>query len=498
MAKLIDNNGVQHYATQMLKAENRKVGNKSLPQALVDIDNKLDEMQELFEQEYGSELEMKIENTTNSNNFKVGVGDGIDKGSDVMNSFSEVEIEGNSLVNLIDTSFPDKLNITPTGNELYTFSDGVLENQTGKDTNKWVSITANTLNIKNNTKYTVLFTALDNDMVFQFSTTGEVTTIYCSKNTQYKKVFQTNSNSRDYGFKFKIYASVSGKTSLRVKNLMLLEGDWTNKPIPQYFEGIKSTGNLQENGLYKVDILSKNKNLYDLQKTDTKQILLNKPLMGIPNGVRDSIEKVNGEWKIIRRCAECTFNGSEAWAINSSAVKDTTLIRFDLDSYPIKIGETPILCDKLENIYIHSIGGGSSNIQSECISNHSTYKGINIVIKRDRLKNVTVSEFKKWLGENPINIIHEAENLVYEDLPDNIIQIWKDGYISIDTIIPPSKTTHTIALSKPTQIKNNIEELSKLRDRVTSLEALYDQIALEQARDLALLTNDYENDFMED
>ena len=66
MAKLIDNNGVQHYATQMLKAENRKVGNKSLPQALVDIDNKLDEMRELFEQEYGSENSDRVNQIKNN------------------------------------------------------------------------------------------------------------------------------------------------------------------------------------------------------------------------------------------------------------------------------------------------------------------------------------------------------------------------------------------------------------------------------------------------
>lgn len=66
MAKLIDNNGVQHYATQMLKAENKKVGNKSLPQALIDIDNKLDEMQELFEQEYGSEDSNRVTQIKNN------------------------------------------------------------------------------------------------------------------------------------------------------------------------------------------------------------------------------------------------------------------------------------------------------------------------------------------------------------------------------------------------------------------------------------------------
>lgn len=497
MAKLIDNNGVQHYATQMLKAENKKVGNKSLPQALIDIDNKLDEMQELFEQEYGSELEMKIENTINSNNFKVGVGDSIDKSSDVMNSFSEVEIEGNSLVNLIDTSFPDKLNITPTGNELYTFSDGVLENQTGKDSNKWESIAVNTFNIKNNTKYTVLFTALDNDMVFQFSTTGNANTIYCNKNTQYKKVFQTNSNSRDYGFRFKIYASVSGKTSLRVKNLMLLEGDWTNKPIPQYFERIKSTGDLQEDGLYKVDVLSKNKNLYDLQKTDKKQILLQEPLRALPNGIKDSIEKINDEWKIVRRCAEIVLDNTYNYLVAPSYINGNPRFKIMIDNIKnlkdINYSRNNIACDKIPLAYIDNNFSGDFGIYQ-----HNDSKGICIYLKESELETNDVEGFKKWINKLKPTVIYELEKYIYEDLPDNTIQVWKDGHISIDTIIPPSKTTHTIALSKPTQIKNNIEELSKLRDRVASLEALYDQIALEQARDLALLTNDYENDFMED
>lgn len=42
--------------------------------------------------------------------------------------------------------------------------------------------------------------------------------------------------------------------------MILLEGDWTNKEIPSYFEGMKSVGQDDENG-HKIEILSKNKNL---------------------------------------------------------------------------------------------------------------------------------------------------------------------------------------------------------------------------------------------
>lgn len=44
---------------------------------------------------------------------------------------------------------------------------------------------------------------------------------------------------------------------------MILEGDYTNKPIPQYFEGMKSVGQDDVNG-HKIEILSRNKNLFNI------------------------------------------------------------------------------------------------------------------------------------------------------------------------------------------------------------------------------------------
>lgn len=43
--------------------------------------------------------------------------------------------------------------------------------------------------------------------------------------------------------------------------MILLEGDWTNKEIPSYFEGMKSVGQDDENG-HKIEILSENDNLW--------------------------------------------------------------------------------------------------------------------------------------------------------------------------------------------------------------------------------------------
>ncbi|MDK0576497.1 hypothetical protein P5F02_05630 [Clostridium perfringens] len=53
--------------------------------------------------------------------------------------------------------------------------------------------------------------------------------------------------------------SANGK-SVKIKWLMVLEGDWTNKTIPQYFEGIKSFGQQED----KISILPTGKNLAKL------------------------------------------------------------------------------------------------------------------------------------------------------------------------------------------------------------------------------------------
>ena len=55
------------------------------------------------------------------------------------------------------------------------------------------------------------------------------------------------------------YATYGTGIAPFVKNIMILEGDYTNKPIPDYFEGIKSVGDKQADGNYRTDIMSYDK-----------------------------------------------------------------------------------------------------------------------------------------------------------------------------------------------------------------------------------------------
>lgn len=98
---ILDKQGLQHYANKMCNADNRKVGSKSLPTALNEIDTAIDGFKTLFESEYGTPINMEL--TNNQNIFTVGTSTDIDKKDDVENSFTDVKLSGNSLVNLSAT-----------------------------------------------------------------------------------------------------------------------------------------------------------------------------------------------------------------------------------------------------------------------------------------------------------------------------------------------------------------------------------------------------------
>ncbi|HGD0580620.1 TPA: DUF2479 domain-containing protein [Clostridium perfringens] len=67
----------------------------------------------------------------------------------------------------------------------------------------------------------------------------------------------------------------SNSDNSTIKNAMILEGDWTNKEIPSYFEGLKSFGEAEKvEDKYKISILS-GYNLIDTKKGQTGAYLYN-------------------------------------------------------------------------------------------------------------------------------------------------------------------------------------------------------------------------------
>lgn len=627
MAKLINNAGVQHYANKMVLAENRKVGSKSLPTALNDIDNLIDEMKTHFDAEYGSALDMKLNN--NENIFSVGTGIDIDKRSEVENSFTDVELKGDSLVNLWIPSFEKNTLQNPADVSSTSIVDGYIYI---KSTNTgYFNTFVNGELLKPNTEYTVMLEISKNTLsangikVFFSPTCSLTSSLNFSENETGKKfsilTTGTNPNGLNYNSIFKV-GDIPAKTldgELKFR-FLILEGNYSNKLISEYFEGIKSIGE-KEDGNHKIEILLQNKNLFNYEeyykhfpstKTDDKtilshsgdlkggnhnslflspmkvtlkpnttytfclfnlndsyqvlkcegclstkqselglnvpigqigykvfttnstnykdgvsfkintstgkkakykimivegdikpsnyihydsnkkEILLNEPLRGLPNGIKDTIEKVNGEWKIVRRC------GEEALTNNTTIEEQgwsnqiiTKTFAFTPSNFKGSWTSIVPIC----NTFITGTAGGTNGGYSNDIEGCFCDTG-SIVFRIDRTKLVTedVLGFKEWLSQNPTKVIYELGTPIIEDISPLTMQCWKNGTISIDEVLPV-ESTHTVALNKPAQIKRNIEELTALRNKVQALEEQYDKIALEQAHQLSLINHSIELDY---
>ena len=565
MTTLINKESTQHYANKMVLAENRKVGSKSLPAVLNEIDALIDEMKTHFDAEYGSALDMKLEN--NENVFSIGTGTNIDKKDDVENSFTDVELSGNTVINLIQEKSYLDWHVLYCGRKS---AEGVFigrgqkyASQAAPNNTTSTDVRCNIIS-KKNSVYTLIFDA----KVIE-GTSSEFTIVYngiCIRNTAKIKdgrnVILIRSDDSQNGT-FQIY-EVTGNNNesdinIRLTNIVILEGDWTNRPIPQYFEGLKSVGE-KEDGNHKISISSVSKNLfeptvsqksssitantqysienngysisisssvnrpttetashihfgevklkigetyvvsadkmikdtntatpqiriaywdkqnnryatigyltnhtsvftftvesgkeyvalglyshgalltngqtvkatyegvrlylkstsntsYEPHKSDKKEISLNEPLRGLPNGIRDTIEKINGEWKIVRRCGIRTVNGSEKWAGNITEQTTDIVSSYFMDEQSLPY--SALLSDKQASL--------TKNEWNNC-SVEGIFKGdggIGIAIKKSRLSEVSITALKQWIKSNPFEVIFELATPIIEDISPVTLQ----------------------------------------------------------------------------
>ena len=641
---ILDKQGLQHYANKMCNADNRKVGSKSLPTALNDIDTAIDGFKTLFETEYGTPVNMELEN--NENVFSIGTGTNVDRRSEVENSFTDVELSGNSLVNLIQEKSYLDWHVLYCGRKS---SEGIFIGRGSKYSSQASPNNITSTDVcckiisKNNSVYTLIFDA----KVIE-GTSSEFTIVYngiCIRNTAKIKdgrnVILIRSDDSQNGT-FQIY-EVTGDNNesdinIRLTNIVILEGDWTNKPIPQYFESMKSVGQDDVNG-HKIEILSakgkpnlfknsgflngfnnynthngatyeivddnstfskkalkfttgtngtsgiyqyriipyienikytisgwckgevgttlqihienhksinvnftneewvrfeitsetnptnwnrtiifyspNNSKVFYLkdikaEKSDfvtpyiphtteshyssfmnKKEILLNEPLRGLPNGIKDTIEKINGEWKIVRRCVQIDLNGTEYWYHENPSQEDGVNTILFATNEILNAKDFPKICDRFiaknSNLML------SYHPDSEGVGCWSAKKNVNIRINKSRLSTIDVDGFKAWLSQNPTKVIYQLDTPIIEDISPITLQCWKNGTISIDEVLPV-ESTHTVALNKSAQIQKNIEELTALRNRVKALEEQYDKTALNQAYEVELLRLDMQLD----
>lgn len=275
------------------------------------------------------------------------------------------------------------------------------------------------------------------------SFTEELT--YLQPNTNYAVTFNSDkaydNSTITLGGISKTYNIVKGYNKIEFltgntieDNLLVIDGQGINiekvvvstQESNGYFDGMKSVGQDDING-HKIEITSRGNGQYN-----TKEILLNEPLRGLPNGVKDRIIKKNGRWYIERNCEEVVFNGSE----------DEKWISFPL----FENDEISIFCNT--NIVNSKQSGGIVTSDTFPTSLHNSgvegvwlmdsSKGINVNINKNRLVLQTVTEFKQWLQSNPITIIYPLETPIYEPLDiEPTLPLYSDiTHISTNSTIP--------------------------------------------------------------
>lgn len=208
---------------------------------------------------------------------------------------------------------------------------------------------------------------------------------------------------------------------------------------------------------------------YTKQNLNKKEILLNEPLRGLPNGVKDRIVKMNNKWYVERNCGEVVLNGSENWLYPERQDGDNTILFYSRISNA-KINQNYPICDKFNGTYLN-IWEATTDIEGVVI-NHN--KDCILRLNKSKLSSQDVQGLKQWLQTNNVTVVYQLDTPLYEELTveptlttyvdkthistNSVIpcdmKVKNSGY---STIIKPS-TLYTVALdtSKSGEVKVNL------------------------------------------
>ena len=417
---------------------------------------KLDEIEATYENDtYTPTIAVK-----NKSSVKVGEGDGVDYSANVMDGPAKSAIlTGNTLVNLVN----GHTSLTNTSNVYCSFNDGVYTYQSKSSyTGSITPVNMLYLNIvcgmKQNTMYTLIvqqttggnskfgirITYSDNsieDIGEQDSYTGI-----------HKFTFTTSSSRVVSTLNLRL-GGYTDERSISFKNIMILEGDYTNIDIP-YFTGMQSV---------KLPVLTTS------NEDGTKTNILTTPeevvLRSLPNGVCDTLNVETGEYA--QRIGEVVFDGSEDenWRVESSSLSYTKFVSY-VDDENRKVGGS---------LWCNAFNGVASG---EHLNTIRIGIGGRVVINTD--KALTSETFKQWLSQNPITVQYELATPIIKTVdlmpsgthPSTTPYCWKNGHIQLSSSGLLPNLEYSVVTSRAGQINQNATMIVKNDKRIFDLEIL--------------------------
>ena len=172
----------------------------------------------------------------------------------------------------------------------------------------------------------------------------------------------------------------------------------------------------------------------------SNEILLDEPLRGLPNGVKDRIVKKNNSWVVERNVGSIILDGSEDYEIFKTSTGTTGFIISSIDTSLSTGYEEEIMCNTIPygnyNKYASEevVDWESENF---IISNRESGKvGLSLLMPTSIAS--TVRDVEKWMSNNRPEVVYALPETKYEHLKaPSVVDIYEGiTNISNNSLIP--------------------------------------------------------------
>jgi hypothetical protein len=207
-------------------------------------------------------------------------------------------------------------------------------------------------------------------------------------------------------------------------------------------------------------------NKYDADYAEySKTLNITEPLNGLDNGVRDRIVKIDGKWYIERNTARAVLDGSEEWTLDSGRQGDGT---YYFRAYDYRIYEVFNSSYDGSIKFFKNDKYRNDNANNNWSSNNGSKTSLDInrsLVISIREKVDSVDDLKALLKANPVTVIYERPEPVYELLGDVSEINIRERYnlIATDSSVP---ATLKIAINNTMNVAQ--ESVYKALDNPTS------------------------------
>ena len=215
---------------------------------------------------------------------------------------------------------------------------------------------------------------------------------------------------------------------------------------------------------YQLEI-SNTKTSYVEPEQNKKEILLNEPLRGLPNGVQDRIVYLDENTTPIapkgkglyleKNVGEVVLSGSYDWVVNAN----TNPYGFNNDYSLFYLSDKA--CNDL-NLVVSSSSVNSVLSLSDRFPTVSRDNGYDIkaqmeyihceciCIKNSRLSTRDFAGFKKWLADNPTTMYYTLRKPTYTKISDVNFECYENATVYVDSgVVAPTKTVIRYPYKQP-------------------------------------------------